>query len=460
MMSRRESLRSQASEDTELLLEPTSRQKLSTCILINLSLFVSYALYTLPGAFLPVYNLDRGIGPASTGLILACVPLCYIVVCPIAGKLLDGYNAKTMLLISTGMLAVVTFGSAALGEIKDNTWFVTALVILRLIQGANGGVIDVIAFAITAKIYPNNIALTTSIIETSLNLAVAFSPFLGGVFYSAAGFYLSFVVTAGAVTLVLIGSIFFVTNVDTRRDSQGGASMWGVLKEVLVWFPAWHSAASMILFNFYIPILSPYVQGAFGADTTFAGFALLINTAGICVTAPFLGHAMDKFNPYVFFGLSAILLPVCYWFLGPAPFLTGLIAPSRVQLVVALAFIGVIVPLGCYPGLLIMFDLYTVKFGGIPQAVKNYITSIYCASFPLGGFIGSAISGIIAERLNFSLSTTYISFAFFIETIFTAVWCFLVWRLKQKAKRGKLEVDEKANLMQEASNSDYGTSTA
>ena len=52
-----------------------------------------------------------------------------------------------------------------------------------MLQGANGGVIDVIAFAITAKIYPDNIALTTSIIETSLNLAVAFSPFLGGVFY-------------------------------------------------------------------------------------------------------------------------------------------------------------------------------------------------------------------------------------------------------------------------------------
>ena len=34
-----------------------------------------------------------------------------------------------------------------------------------------------------------------------------------------------------------------------------------------------------------------------------------------------------------------------------------------------------------------------VKFGKMPQAVKNYITAIYCASFPLGGCIGSAISG-------------------------------------------------------------------
>ena len=38
--------------------------------MINLSLFVSYALYSLPGAFLPVYDLDRGITPAFTGEVI------------------------------------------------------------------------------------------------------------------------------------------------------------------------------------------------------------------------------------------------------------------------------------------------------------------------------------------------------------------------------------------------------
>ncbi|KAL5250799.1 hypothetical protein ACHWQZ_G016516 [Mnemiopsis leidyi] len=428
-------MRVSLSEGTSLSeQEPSSSQKLCTFVLINLSLFVSYALYTLPGAFLPVYNLDRGIGSACTGLILACVPLCYIIVCPIAGKLLDKYSAKTMLLISTGMLAVVTFLSAALGHVTSNTWFIILIVLLRLIQGANGGVIDVIAFAITAKIYPNNIALTTSIIETSLNLAVAFSPFLGGVFYEAGGFYLSFVVTACAVTVVLIGTVFGVTNVDTKRDSAGG-NLFSVLKEVTIWFPAWHSAACMILFNFYIPILSPYVQAQFGAGPTFAGFALLINTAGICITAPFLGHAMDKFNPYFFMAASAFLLPMAYWFLGPAPFLAGAITASKCQLVVTLAVIGVLVPLGCYPGLLIMFDLYKVKFGKMPQAVKNYITAIYCASFPLGGCIGSAMSGVIAEKLSFSFSTTYISLAFLLQTVLVIWWCVVVRRLKQRRSK-------------------------
>lgn len=38
----------------------------------------------------------------TAGLILACVPLCYIIVCPIAGKLLDNFSAKKMLILSTG----------------------------------------------------------------------------------------------------------------------------------------------------------------------------------------------------------------------------------------------------------------------------------------------------------------------------------------------------------------------
>ena len=43
------------------------------------------------------------------------------------------------------------------------------------------------------------------------------------------------------------------------------------------------------------------------------------------------------------------------------PVLQGMLAASKTQLVVTLAIIGVLVPLGCYPGLLIMFDLYTVS---------------------------------------------------------------------------------------------------
>eukprot|EP00116_Pleurobrachia_bachei_P014710 sb/3474972/ len=127
-----------------------------------------------------------------------------------------------MLLLSTGLLVIVTFLCSFLELVKSNTLFIVLLIILRLCQGANGGIIDVIAFAMTAKMYPENLALTTAIIETSLNLAVAVSPFLGSVFYVEGGFYLSFVVTAAAVLVVFVATLFGVTNVDTKKDAEGG----------------------------------------------------------------------------------------------------------------------------------------------------------------------------------------------------------------------------------------------
>mgnify|MGYP005727805005 CR=1 FL=1 len=75
-------------------------------------------------------------------------------------------------------------------------------------------------------------------------------------------------------------------------------------------------------FTFHHTYYQETPQASFNAGPTFAGFALLINTAGICITAPFLGHAMDKLNPYVFMAASAFALPAAYWFLGPAPFVS------------------------------------------------------------------------------------------------------------------------------------------
>ena len=40
-----------------------------------------------------------------------------------------------------------------------------------------------VAFAVTAKMFPENVALTTAIVETSLNCAIATSPYIGAELY-------------------------------------------------------------------------------------------------------------------------------------------------------------------------------------------------------------------------------------------------------------------------------------
>ena len=54
-------------------------------------------------------------------------------------------------------------------------------------QGMTGGVVDVVAFAVTAKMFPANIALATTIVETSLNMAIATSPYIGALLYEVGG---------------------------------------------------------------------------------------------------------------------------------------------------------------------------------------------------------------------------------------------------------------------------------
>ena len=68
-------------------------------------------------------------------------------------------------------------------------------------------------------------------------------------------------------------------------------------------------------------------------------------------------------------------------------------------------------------------------------------------------------TGVVAEKLNFSLSTTYISFGFLIQTILTVMWAGFVWRAKSRSKTGKLlehqEPDEKTPILSGASTSEW-----
>ncbi|KAL5251577.1 hypothetical protein ACHWQZ_G017075 [Mnemiopsis leidyi] len=408
--------------------------KISTFVLLNLCLFVSYGLFCLPGSFLPLYNLDRDIPIVITGVILGTVPFCYIFICPLVAKLLDSYSSKTLLLLSTGLVSMVTLAFATLGYVKNNTLYIALCLLLRVFQGITGGVIDVVAFAVTAKMFPSNIALTTAVVETSLNCAIATSPYIGARLYESMSFLMAFVIPAAAIFVVFLTSIVCVKDVSCRKSGSDGSSK-GILTDPLIMFPAWHCAFCQTLLNFYIPILAAYTQEEFGRGAVFAGECLLVNTAGIIIVALFLGQLMDMFNPYIFFVISAFTLPVTYLFLGPSHFLLGLLGPSTTQLLVVLAFIGLEMCLACFPSLIIMYDIYKVRYRKMPQSAQNLITSIYCASFPVGAFVGAVSSGIMSQYLTFANSTMTMGIIAVVESFVLFGFCFAVRRLKNRTKQ-------------------------
>ena len=410
------------------------RWKISTFVMMNLALFVSYGLVSLPGSFLPLYNLDRDISLFTTSIILGAVPLVYIIVCPFVAKLLDRYSSKWLLLVSTGVVSVVTMLFSALGHIEHNGLYIALSVSLRLCQGLLGGVIDVVAFAVTSTMFPDNIALAAAVLETSLNVAIAISPYIGAQLYQNVNFLLAFLVPALTIALIFLVSLVAVQDVDCRKGADEESSTKAVLTDVLIVFPAWHCAFCQTLLNFYIPVLAAYTQSEFGEGAVFAGVCLLVNTAGIILIAPFLGHLMDLFNPYIFFVVSAFALPVTYLFLGPSSFLLTLVGPSKTQILVVMGFIGFEMCMASFPSLMIMYDIYRERWGVMSRSVQNLITALYCASFPVGAFLGVVSSGIMSQYLTFSQSTTIMGLLAVVESLGLFVFCYCAWRLKRRGR--------------------------
>ena len=57
-------------------------------------------------------------------------------------------------------------------------------------------------------------------------------------------------------------------------------------------------------------------------------------------------------------------------------------------------------------------------------------------------------AGVIAEKLPFALATTYISFAFLLQTVLVIWWCVVVYRVKRQAAKGGLKVSETSPLLE------------
>ena len=57
------------------------------------------------------------------------------------------------------------------------------LILKLLLQGVCGGIIDCASFAIAARLFPKQMVLVTALVQSTINTAIAVSPFIGAVLY-------------------------------------------------------------------------------------------------------------------------------------------------------------------------------------------------------------------------------------------------------------------------------------
>ena len=130
----------------------------------------------------------------------------------------------------------------------------------------------------------------------------------------------------------------------------------------------------------------------------------------------------DKYGPWWMLIVSSIVLPLAYISVGPFPLLN--IAPSKTQLMIALCFMGLALPMACIPALPAMFSIYRSKNQGqLPKVVSNIIVALYISSYGVGYLIGTSLSGFIAPHASFGWSTGTLGLIYTVQSCACIVFC-------------------------------------
>ena len=417
-------------------------------IALSVLMFVALVNPSMAYSFLPLYNEDRHIATSWTGLILGVHLLGWTVAgLTITSTAIGKFSTRMLLLGSFLCNGILILLYSIMDLVKNVTAYKTLSIIFRLGTGVFYSTITSTIYAGYVAIYPQHVGITAAVGEVVVNAALSFAPFFGGVLYDAGGFILASVVP-GVLTLTCIVPVIFLPNmtgISRISDDYDKTLGWKNILDPWVLFPLWHVTSAQILLCYHIPLLSPYAEDAFHADVVWSGFALLIGKAPMVISSLLVGLLLDKFvGPCEMMIASSLFLPVVYIFVGPLPLLS-FVTPSKMQVIVSQAFLGVAVPIACIPALPVMFQVYKSRNEGrLPKIVSNWIVSLYVAAYPFGVFIGITVSGFIAPYASFGWSTGTLGLIYIAQSMLCIVYCIRVIQSKktEESQRGDEDVLE------------------
>eukprot|EP00116_Pleurobrachia_bachei_P001338 sb/3461600/ len=344
-----------------------------------------------------------------------------------------GVPNKLLFVGSMILLSVTLLSAGMLHFISSTAAYKFLALAVTMTIGISSGVVEVTGFFTLTSLFPHQISFATAIGELSINMAMAIGPYLGSHLYTKFGFLFAFIIPGVVVLLSIFAAsrVPQVTNICRKRDISIKDLFQAVVNPWIL-FPAWHCAACQTLFHFPTPLLSLYVEEQFGKGVVWSGSIMFAATACLGLAAPIWGRIIDRFSPFPIMIFSCFSIPLVYIFVGPCPPME----PSRAQLFLALCIFGIILPSGCLPALSAMREAYRIqhkKGRNLSPQVSSCLVAVYCASHPLGGFLGYTSSGFLAKYLTFPQATSLLAGLFLLETGACVIYIVAFKGLKKRA---------------------------
>ncbi|MBP0723989.1 MFS transporter [Bacillus sp. RG28] len=344
----------------------------------NLFLFLSFYLLLTT---LPIYALqDLHTKESSVGLIVSVFLFAAIIIRPIAGQQMERFGKRFLFLVSLSIFLV----SSILYFLTDS---LTSILLLRFFHGLGFGIATTAAGTIVAETLPDSRrGEGMGYFAMSMNLAMAFGPFLGLTALNEFGIHSVFMMAFCFSIISFIAGLLIhlpATKVIKSKEVKFNFKLNALIERSAVKVSLF-AALFGIIYSSIISFVSVYAKSI--GLTSVGSYFFIVYAIVLLISRPFTGKWFDLYGAKYIVYASIILF-------GAGMVLLSL-SSSPVIFLISAAFIGV--------GYGTLFSsLQTIVIQDAPSEKRGLATATYFSIYDLGMSIGSFVVGIILSKVGF-----------------------------------------------------------
>nr|XP_019962581.1 PREDICTED: MFS-type transporter SLC18B1 [Paralichthys olivaceus] len=423
----------------------TRRQVLTLISMASVN-FSSMMCYSILGPFFPTEAVKKGASQTVIGLIFGCYAVSNLFGSLVMGRYIVQIGAKFMLLAGLFLSSGCTIVFGLLDRVPAGSAFITMCFVVRSIEAVGFAAVMTSSFAVTAKIFPNNVATVLGSLEIFTGLGLIMGPPVGGWFYQSFGYEVPFLLLGCFLLIMVPFNLYILPNIVADPSKDSFFRLLSHVKIVLICYVIFTLSAGL---GFLDATLSLFAINMFSLSPGHVGLIMLGLSLPYCLASPLMGYFTDKYpaTRSWFMVTGGLATGVGFCLLGPVPFLH---IPSQLWLLVLmLSVIGFSLGMTALPT---FPEIITCAYeNGFQEGLSTLgmVSGLFGAVWSLGMFYGPTVGGLLTQHLSFEWAAAVQGGLAFMAAFLLAVF-YLCQRPQQRvAEDGSRQTDEITPLLNE-----------
>ncbi|XP_062864016.1 MFS-type transporter SLC18B1-like [Trichomycterus rosablanca] len=375
-----------------------SRKQILTLIAMASINFSSMICYSILAPFFPPEAEKKGVSQAVIGLIFGCYALCTLVGSLILGKYIVQIGAKCMINAGLFISGVCTVIFGFLDRAPEGTVFIVLCLLIRCVNAVGFAAAVTSSFAVSAKVFPHNIATILGFMEVFTGIGLILGPPLGGWMYESFGYEIPFIALGSLLFLAVPLNMWILPNFDAVASQGSFIRLCSRGKIMLICFVVFTLSSGI---GFLDATLSLYAMEKFSLSTGSVGLLMIGVSLPYGAASPVFGIISDKY-PFIrkwMMVFGGIATAVSFCFLGPVPVLH--IESDLWLTVVMLVVIGFSLCMTCIPTFTEMLICAHENDFEDDLGTLGLVSGLFSAVWSAGMFFGPTFGGFITQKLSF-----------------------------------------------------------